>query len=306
MTVFIVGLRRSGTTAFWGMWRQDERFTCYNEPFNAQLSNVGDPTWPGARYTGREYDTLYREDPALFWQRYAPIPRHGELQDDLSDRQAAYLAWLLSTGTPHACVDVTRCHFKLDGLRSVAPDAVLVHLYRPPANWVTSVVQPSTTHLKRLSDPWRRARHAARLKIDGYRFRRRFWSATDAHRFKGFNELIGGHPGTLFGFRLAEAGLDPDEVYAAPDIGRLLAFWKIHYERVEREGARLFGDRFVSVNFNDFCRGPDHVLDRVYEAAGLDRPPLDTSGIRSPPAPFAAGDPRWAAYADRLGLPDLA
>lgn len=305
MNILIVGLRRSGTTAFWSMWRQDHRFICYNEPYNAQLSNVGDPDWDGASYTAREFVALYRQDPALFWHQYSPIPRHGELADGLSDQQAAYLTWLQST-REHTCVDVTRCHFKLDGLREVAPDGVLVHLYRPPANWVTSVVQPSTTHLGRISNTSRRLRHTLGLMSASYQFRRRFWTARDAHRFKGFGELIGSHPGSFLGVRFAEAGMDPQAIYEMPDVGRLLAFWKLHHDRVEREGRRLFGDRFLSVNFNDFCRSPDEVLDAVYDRAGLDRPALDTSGIRQPAPPYAVDDSRWAEYAERLGLPPIA
>ncbi len=304
MNIVIVGLRRSGTTAFWGAFRQDDRFVGYNEPYNAQLANVGAPDWNGARYTGREYVALYERDPALFWERYAPIPRHTELQDGLGDRQRTYLGWLQSTGD-HTCVDVTRCHFKLDGVRDVDPEAVVVHLYRPPANWVTSVTMPSTTHIRRRGRWQDRVRHTVRLKVSAERFRRQFWTARDAHKFKGFEELIGTHPGTAFGVRLDQAGMDARSVYAMPDVGRLLAFWKLHFDHVEREGRRLFGDRFLSVNFNNFCRSPSDVVATVYERAGLDRPALDLSGIHPPPAPYAADDSRWAAYAEQLDLPRL-
>lgn len=304
MNIVIAGLRRSGTTAFWKMWRQDERFVCYNEPFNQQLVYVGAPHWHEARHTGREFETLYARDPTAFWTHYAPVSRHGELQDALSDQQERWLAWLQATAE-HTCVDVTRCHHKLASLHALDPTAVLVHLYRPPANWVTSVVQPSTSHFAQKKSRRRRWLRTAQARWRGFRFRRSFWETRDGHRFKGFNDLIGTHPGTFFGTRLAEAGIDPASVYSMPDVGRLLAFWKVHYERVERDGPALFGERFVSVNFNDFCRSPQPVLADIYQRAGLRAPAFDTSGIRPPPPPFAAGDPRWAAYADRLSLPAL-
>lgn len=304
MNLVIVGLRRSGTTAFWGLFREDERFACYNEPFNQQLARVGTLGWDGARFTAREFDALYRRDPAAFWHHYAPIARHDELKDGLSDQQARWLAWLHDTAE-HTCVDVTRCHFKLASLRDVDPEAVVVHLYRPPANWVTSVVQPSTTHLKRLSNPAERLYHSTRLRVQAARFRRTFWETRDGHRFKGFDELIGTHPGTYFGTRLAEAGLDPAEVYAMPDVGRLLTFWKLHHERVERDGPLVFGDRFLSINFNDVCRDPAAVRAHVYERFGMAPPAAPPRGIHPPPPPFAGNDPRWTDYARRLGLPDL-
>lgn len=304
MNIVIVGLRRSGTTAFWGMWRQDPRFACYDEPFNHLLSNVANPAWDEIPHSAREYRTLYEADPARFWQTFVPVPRHEELQDGLSDKQARYLAWLQGTGE-HSCIDVTRCHYKLESLHELDPEAVVVHLYRPPANWVTSVVQPSTTHIKRKSNPAIRALRTAQLRTLGYRFRQAFWDARGSHRFKGFDEIIGDHVGSFFGVRLHEAGLDPEAVYALPDVGRLLAFWKLHYELVEREGPRLFGDRFLSVNFNDFCRSPSDVLRHVYDRAGLVSPSFDVSRIHPPPPPFAAGDPRWEAYGERFDLPHL-
>lgn len=304
MNLVIVGLRRSGTTAFWGLFREDERFACYNEPFNQQLRHAGSPGWQGGRHTEREFDTLQRRDPAAFWHHYAPVARHDELKDGLSDQQAHWLAWLQATAE-HTCVDVTRCHFKLASLRDVDPDAVVVHLYRPPANWVTSVVQPSTAHIKRLDTAAKRLWHTTRLRVQAARFRQTFWQTRDGHRFKGFDELIGTHEGTYFGVRLAEAGMDPAEVYAMPDVGRLLAFWKLHYERVERDGPSLFGERFLSVNFNDACHNPRAVRDRVYDRLGMTPPAAPPRGIHPPPPPFASRDPRWGDYTRRLGLPDL-
>lgn len=303
MTVFILGLRRSGTTAFWKMWRQDPRFVCYNEPFNPLLRRAGDPAWPESGREYREFNALYQQDPDRFWATFAPIDRTGELQDDLTDKQARYLAWLLAQGE-HVCTDITRAQFKLESLHRVCPDAVVVHLYRPPANWVTSIVQPSTGHFERKTRRLKLLR-TAQVMLRSYRFRRDFWEARDAHRFKGFDELIGAWPGSHFGVRLQEAGMDPQEVYAMPDVGRLLAFWKLHVEHVERDGPRLFGPRFVSVNFNDFCRDPSDTLSTVYRAGGLDASTFDVQGIHAPPPPYAADDPRWAAYARQLDLPSL-
>lgn len=305
MNIVIVGLRRSGTTAFWEMWRQDARFACYNEPFNRLLTLIHDPAWSEVTRSAREFRALYDADAARFWKTYVPVGRHEELQDDLSDKQSRYLGWLQSTAA-HTCIDVTRCHYKLASIRETDPDALLVHLYRPPANWVTSVVQPSTGHLKQKQSLRIRLLRTAQVALRSYRFRQSFWDTRDGHRFKGFDELIGRLPGSLFGVRLAEAGLDPAEVYAMPDVGRLLAFWKVHYEHVEREGPQLFGDRFLSVNFNDFCLRPAETLGLVYRRAGLQAPAFDVRGIHRPARPYAAGDARWADYATRLRLPLLA
>lgn len=99
--------------------------------------------------------------------------------------------------------------------------------------------------------------------------------------------------------------MNPQEIYAMPDVGRLLAFWKVHFEHVEREGPRLFGSRFLSVNFNDFCRMPAAVVAGVYETAGATPSEMDFRGIYSPPPPYAAKDVRWHQLIDKLGLPHL-
>lgn len=303
MVIYILGLRRSGTTAFWQTCCQDERFMGFNEPFNPVLRRVGDDAWVRSHTDYRQFRALYDQDPAVFWDRYAPIDRHGELQDGLSDKQRAYLDWLVAQNE-HVVMDITRAHFKLESLHAANPDALLVHLYRPPANWVTSIVLPSTGHLA-LRSPGRHLAHRVRFDLRRIRDERTFWSKTSSYDFKGFEDLVGSGPGSAFGVRLREAGIDPDDVYAMPTVGKLLAFWKLHYDHLEHQGRALFGDRFVSVNFNDFCREPGAVLASLYAQAGLDSPIFDVAGIRPPPPPFAREDPRWAAYAERLQLPSL-
>lgn len=287
MQIFILGLRRSGTTIFWEAFRRDRRLLCINEPFNPALYEIPAEIPNRSR---REVIDLFRKDPKEFWRRFAPIGVTEELQEELSDRQAAYLRFLIGSGS--VCTDVTRCHFKLRALREIVPDATVVHLFRAPAAFASSHLIPSGSGGFR----------AGRL----VRARGRLGFFTRGTRFDawGMETLIGRHPESLFGRRLREIGMDPEAVLALPAVGRLLAFWRLAYETVERDAPRLFGDRFMSVSFEDFCREPRAAVERVYATAGSEPPDqLDFSRVHPARAPYRKDDPRWHRLLEQVGLP---
>ena len=88
------------------------------------------------------------------------------------------------------------------------------------------------------------------------------------------------------------------------DSTKLLAYWRVHYERVELDGRRLFGDRFVSQDFDEFTRDPEGSVKRIYDAMGVEPPQLDYSRVRPAKAPFEADSPKWKELAREVGLPE--
>ena len=286
MRIFILGLRRSGTTIFWETFHQDRRLHCFNEPWNPMLRELPVDIPNRSR---REFIEIFRKDPPAFWRHYAPIGRLEELQDDFSDRQVAYLRYLIDP-FDSTCIDETRCHFRLGALQKVVPDAIVVHLFRAPAAFATS-------HLIATGSGGFRANRLARSwgRIG-------FFTRGDRYNHWGLEELIGRHPDSLFGLRLREIGLDPAAVYGLPAVGRLLAFWRLAYETVERDGPRLFGARFVSVPFERFCRNPRAVAEEVYAAAGSQAPELDLSRVEPAKRAHRAADARWRRLFEQVGL----
>ena len=284
--IFILGLRRSGTTIFWETFRQDPRLRCFNEPWNPVLREL--PTEIPNR-SRREFIEMFRRDPAAFWREFAPIELIEELQEDFSDRQLAYLRFLIDPFDA-VCIDETRCHFRLGALRKAVPDATVVHLFRAPTAFATSHLIPTG------SGGFRTSRLVQWLARFGFFTRRR------RYNWWGLEALIGSHPESLFGLRLGEMGLDPASVYALPAVGRLLAFWRLAWETVERDGPRLFGARFVSVSFERFCRDPDGVAKEVYAAAGLDPPRLDLRRVQPAKRAYRADDRRWQRLLEQVGL----
>jgi hypothetical protein len=149
------------------------------------------------------------------------------------------------------------------------------------------------------------SKHKARTKVRRFLNTRDFWTRNDRFDYWFFERLIGNSPDSLFGLRMRETGLDPERVYALPAVGRLLAYWRVNYERAERDGKKFFGDRFLSQNFDEFTKDPAAAIRRIYEAMGIEMPQLDFGRIRPAKAPYEAGSPKWSEYAKLLGLPDV-
>jgi len=288
--LIIVGLRRSGTTIFWESLRQDGRLRSYDEPFNPLLQSLTGDLLDTIKHP-EEFQDLMRGDPLGFWERFAPIDLSSELHGRFSDRQRDYLSYLAGTGE-NVILDTTRCMFKLQALKQHAPDAVVVHLYRPAAANATSHMLPTSAH-------------SARTKLRRFINTRDFWTRSDRFDYWMFERLVGNSPRSLFAQRLRETGLDPETVYAMPAVGKLLAFWRVNYERAERDGKQNFGERFISQNFNEFTRDPAAAMNRIYDAMGLEMPQLDFRRIRPAKAPYEADSPNWTEYANSLGLPPV-
>jgi len=300
MQLFILGLRRSGTTAFWNTFRQDRRFVAYNEPFSPLVANAGDPAWLALRPDYREFAELRERDAAAFDAAFRPYRGVAEVEEGLADRQADYLRFLLGSAE-HTVFDFTRAHFKVAALAEIAPGAVLVHLHRPAASWATSHMVPSGSQIPRAGGwrTWLRLlRSDAQKRLD----RASFWSRSGRIDTWGLEQVMGASPDSPFGQRLREVGLDPERVYAMPAVARLLAFWRVHYEWLEAAGRRHFGDRFLSVGFDTFCREPVGEIGRVYAALSAPAPELDLSRIRAPGAPFQPEHPDWRRHAEAVGL----
>ena len=86
--VFVVTLRRSGSTIFWETLRQDSSFLAFNEPFNPSIRRLGDPRWiePNRRHYS-EYEQLLERDGARFWDHFEAIHDVQELQEGLSPKE---------------------------------------------------------------------------------------------------------------------------------------------------------------------------------------------------------------------------
>jgi hypothetical protein len=285
LKLIIAGLRRSGTTIFWQTFRQDRRLLCYDEPFQPHLCVLPESTGLKAP---EEYQRLLEREPREFWDRYTPIHFSDELRAELSERQVAWLEYIASSGE-QVVIDVTRCHFKIAALHRLAPEATLVHLFRPPASHASSHMLPSASGL--------------RGRVRKLLCRRGFWSRRGGYDGWHFESIIGNSTVSPFARLLPGAGLDPEQVYRLPAVGRLLAYWRVAYEHAEREGRRCFGERFISQSFDAFCAEPRVAMERCYGAMGMPMPRFDFSRIHPPNGPYRPASPDWRRYRELLKLP---
>ena len=138
--VLIVGLRRSGTTAFWQWFRADAAWRCFDEPFSEQLLRLPEDH---EKAVWSEFIQLHRRDPAGFWEHYAPIHRAEELRPDLTVRQTRFLNLLLEQ-SERVMIDSTRCHLKLAHIADRTSIDSVVHLHRSRRGFVTSHLLPKS------------------------------------------------------------------------------------------------------------------------------------------------------------------
>ncbi len=282
--IIIVAMRRSGTTTLWRLLRQDPTYTCYDEPFGRLLADLP------AEHTKRvraEFIARFNQDPELFRAKFAPILRGGETTRGLTQEQADYLSWLISKGPSVA--DVTRCMGKIPDLHKIAPEAVMVHLYRHPAAFVTSHLLPSD-------------------RKDFMGLRRAWNERTFFTRTKGFNgwgmeELtLTSHAATTQAL-LSEVDVAlPPATQSVPAIQRLLAIWLGAFRLAQKEGAALYADRFVEISFEALCSDPAAQLDAIYTPTGYTRPDINLSDLHPAAPGFAVTDARWQGLAQAAGF----
>ncbi|HYW76110.1 MAG TPA: sulfotransferase [Gammaproteobacteria bacterium] len=293
--IWILGLLHSGTTIFWRAWRKDNRFLCLDEPLTGDVGRwfpTGNP-----KGTHREYAELFREAPKHFWNLYAPMEPYQELDGVLTAQQRRYLR-MLTEQAENLVIDETHAHLHLPEIQQLTPSANVIHLYRRASGFATSHLLPSIDR----QVPWPLV---LRQRLGRAYRKRRFWERMDLPAGMGRDKVIGHNPHSKFGLMLSEAGYDAERIMRAPALARLLAYWRYHYHHVEREGARLFGERFVSLPYEAFATDASSTMQRLYEWIGM-APPPDTTypDVHPPKPPYRPRDRRWREAARIAGFTD--
>lgn len=290
--IIIVGLRRSGTTVFWRIFRQDPRFLCFDEPFNPILMDL---PRNGAKGTRDEFIEIFRNDPDLFWRKFREISPLEELHHKFTSQQAEYLKWL-SEMKANVVLDTTRCYRKLADLREILPEAYIIHLHRCPSAWAYSHLIPSEA-----GSALYRIRHIYRkMRLFDIKYGFRNWS---------IENILGKHTDSLF-FRTYERDRERAvNVLSANAIGKLLYFWdKVFYD-VEEQGKKYWGDRFYSLSYEEFASNPRETMRFLYNWVGIDFQECDTEKVNPPkppklyfPAKINTAD-KWKQAAKSVGVP---
>ena len=275
--IIIVGLRRSGTTAFWESFRKNSKLCCYDEPFNPNLSEI---PYENAKGTRKEFIKLYNLDPEDFRKYFSAIPTLKETDRDLTKGQQNYLRWLISKSqeSDGIVIESVRLNFKLKPLYPILTDSILVHLYRNPISWISSHMIPSG------KGTWRKFMADIYRKIS-------FWNRQGFYNNWKYQEIIENEISNNSYWDILD--FNSSRLKNEPAIVKLAYFWNWAFKEVEQEGCRIWGDRFFSVPFERFCEEPSSVLSKIYDFAGLKNPSINYSFIRTANRGFKPECSNW-------------
>lgn len=286
MNLFVIGVRRSGTTILYDALGQDPGLRCFYEPLREDSETIGggsgateidvfaDTRVIREHYRAKNYPELQID---LFnWG--GPRAPEIELDPDLPEHARGLLASLLDEA-PDVAIKETRLHHKLGALAEIDPGAAIVHLVRDPRAVCASMLlgRRRRTDIYPDADTFFTARTGRRL-----------WSSR-----RIAEDLLDRRP-TL------ELGRD------IPDFLRPLLVWQSAFATTRGDGERLFGERYAMVRLEDLRADPAGEVGRVYRLLGRAAPAAVASwaqrNIRSDDPVHLADDPRWAQGARAVGM----
>ena len=286
MNLWVIGLRRSGTTILYDALGEDPELRRFYEPLREEAETIGGGS--GARdedvfaetrelrerFRAERYPELQTDD--FNWG--GPRAPELELDRELPAHASEFLAHLLGQA-PGVAIKETRLHHKLGAIAELDPDGAVVHLVRDPRAVTASMLLG------------RRRRTDIYPDADAFftkRTERALWSS------RRISE------------ELLETDGAPDLPADVPDFIRPMLVWNAAFEAAEADGRRHFGERFALVRLEDLRADPATELNRIYGLLGRETPAavVDWAGENVQAAgPVQHGeDPRWARAARAVGM----
>ncbi len=286
MNLFVLGLRRSGTTILHDALGEDPELRCFYEPLREDTETIGGGS--GARDIDafaetRELRERFRRErfPELQIELFnwgGPRAPELELEPELPEHVRALLAHLLDQA-PEVAIKETRLDHKLPAVAEIDPGAAIVHIVRDPrANCASMLL-------------------GRRRRTDIYPDAESFFTARTGRRLWSSRRISED---------LAARRRSLDLPADIPDFLRPLLVWKSAFETTSGDGQRLFGDRYALVRLEDLSADPGTELGRIYTMLGRPAPAAVTewaaANIRRGAEIHLGGDPRWARAVRLLGM----
>ena len=280
MQIFICGLYRSGTTITWKTLAQDKNLASFDEPFNENLLDLPQLSLPGdnACYLPRFY-----ENPELFRAKVEPIYPPQDLKSEFTAKQKEYLQWLLA---PYNAinVDFTRCTFKLDALRKMYPDALIIHLRRSPVAFTSSHVSVSYK--------------APGLKAAFGRFYRKktFFTRKSHYDFYNYQKIIEQYSSADFAYLLPQLkNYKNKNLQELPAYINLLLLHK-HNQNIVDKFVATHPYNFMEWQFENFAKHPEKHFQQIYRHFAIEMPNFDFSHLKPPNLGYLPDSDKWDIF----------
>lgn len=260
MKILLFGLRRSGTTLAFNLFRQCEALRCYYEPLHPNLVSASGSSCIESDRKGAfsEFRLIYSELEKKHAGFGAPKYDVTEelIQNNLTPRHLEYLDFLFGSHE-NVLLQPVRLNYQLYQLRARYPDARFVWVLRRPEGFIKSVLayRPSMLNYRDAGLPSNRAianckKNVVFRLMRGWRAFDNPWSQVAAANF-----IVNSRPF----FR---------ELATSPTWLKLLALWYDHY---------LFVSNFIRANsevcqvflYDEACKSNTYTKDKIGKL-GLD------------------------------------
>lgn len=282
VTIFIQGLRRSGTTILYDILSEDSNHSCFYEPLSLGKASVGGGS--GAK----KYNVMTSLSKARSRAGYKgggrgePRLNHGaptnyrlevgrrRLPGDVSK----YLSEIVSAGD---VLKFTRATFLSDELYSMDPSGVYIHIKKDPRRFVASHMCV--------------ANYGSRVCLDPELFFRKksgfdYWS----------QERI---------VNLYIKKKKP-EYLNKPAYFKLLYLWSEFGKITEADASKLFKDKYVKISTEDLYFNQKQTIKKIYNKAEISVPnnviKWAKENVRKPRSILFENDKRWNSAFAEIGI----
>lgn len=277
--LWITGLRRSGTTAIWRMFRKLEGFTCYDEPFNPKLAT--DLPEQHRKGTWDEFIELWNSDHDAFTEKLTTISLVHEMTPQLTKRELDYLLYLARIPT---IIDFTRLNFKVHEVLEKVPDTVVLYLFRSPAAFATSHLINSENR-KFLRQRYYRTMFFS--SVIGFNS----WGLESNFLSPGFAELV------------ENCGIIPRKpLRKLKSVEKLLLIWLTARRHSEKTIEEETNGRVFVTSYEDIIDGRSNGLAKAIAALGLEEDHLATTHLRDYSLGYRHRNPVWSNLSRNAGF----
>ena len=308
MNVYIVGLRRSGTTILFDTFFQDANLHMLYEPLNRAVRMKGG----GSMATDIDFNAKIRTMRQAFVKEQHLKKKISDFnfgagsnyllessRHELPHFIKAYLSFLINS-EENTVLKFVRATFLIDQLYHIAPNSYMIHIQKNPIRFVTS-------HIFGIRD--NRLSGISLLKRKTSRILGRYsnkYEQTDPEEFfrisAGYNHWSQEDIANCYIRDIAKRKDLEDQ----PAYIKLLFIWKEFNEKMIADGQKYFGEKFLSIEHETFCNDPVRQITEIYNFLDLQIPKnvihWVKENVKSPRPLFAAKDPRWEEALQMLGI----